>query len=60
LLFLTHNLPLARGIADGVAVMHAGTICEDGSVNDVLQAPKDRCPAQLHADAPKMTAAVAG
>jgi ABC-type dipeptide/oligopeptide/nickel transport system ATPase component len=53
LLFLTHNLPLARSIADDVVVMQAGAISEEGSVNDVLRAPKDPYPAQLLADAPK-------
>jgi len=60
LLFLTHNLPLARSIADDVVVMQAGAICEEGSVNDVLRAPKDPYPVQLLADAPKLTVAVDG
>lgn len=57
LLFITHNLPLVRSIADDV-VMHEGAICEQGTVSEVLQAPKDRYTAQLRADAPKMTVAV--
>jgi len=41
LLFLTHNLSLTRSIADDVVVVQAGAICEEGSVNDPLRAPKD-------------------
>jgi ABC-type dipeptide/oligopeptide/nickel transport system ATPase component len=60
LLFLTHNLPRARSIAHDVVVMHEWAICEQGAVSDVLRAPKDPYPAQLLADAPKMTVAVDG
>ena len=57
LLFITHNLPLVRSIADNV-VMREGAVCEQGVVSEVLQAPKDPYTAQLLADAPKMTVAV--
>ena len=40
LLFLTHNLSLTRSNDDDVVVVQAGAICE-GSVNDLLRAPKD-------------------
>jgi peptide/nickel transport system ATP-binding protein len=57
LLFITHNLPLVRSVADDVAVMNKGRICEHGPVGEVLAAPRDPYTVQLLADAPKMTAA---
>jgi peptide/nickel transport system ATP-binding protein len=60
LLFITHNLPLVRSIADDVVVMHEGRICERGAVSDVLLAPKDPYTAQLLSDAPTMTVGADG
>ena len=60
LIFITHNLPLVRSIADQVVVMNQGTICESGTVAQVLEAPKDPYTTQLIADVPKLTAPVAG
>jgi peptide/nickel transport system ATP-binding protein len=39
LVFVTHDLAVARVIADRVAVMHAGRIVEVGPIDDVLQSP---------------------
>jgi peptide/nickel transport system ATP-binding protein len=39
-LFVTHNLALVRAIADRVAVLEQGVIVEDGSVDQVLDAPR--------------------
>jgi peptide/nickel transport system ATP-binding protein len=39
LVFVTHDLAVARVIADRVAVMHAGEIVEVGPVEDVLMSP---------------------
>jgi peptide/nickel transport system ATP-binding protein len=58
LIFITHNLPLVRSIADQVVVMNGGRICESGTVSQVLQDPKDPYTAQLLADVPKMTTLV--
>ncbi len=58
MIFITHNLPLVRSIADHVVVMNDGRICERGTVTEVLEAPKDPYTAQLLADVPKMTVAV--
>ena len=58
LLFITHNLPLVRSVADDVVVMHDGKICERGGVSDVLEAPKDAYNVQLLTGAPKMAVAV--
>jgi peptide/nickel transport system ATP-binding protein len=57
LLFITHNLPLVRSVADHVAVMNAGRICEQGTVSEVLQAPKDPYTVQLLTDAPRIAVA---
>ena len=43
-LFITHNLDLARFIADDVAVMHAGRIVEYGSSTDMLHCTRDSLP----------------
>jgi peptide/nickel transport system ATP-binding protein len=56
LLFITHNLPLVRSVADRVVVLHEGVICEEGPVDEVLTSPRDPYTIQLLADAPKMTA----
>jgi peptide/nickel transport system ATP-binding protein len=55
MIFITHNLPLVRSIADQVVVVNDGTICESGSVIQVLEAPKDPYTTQLLADVPKLT-----
>lgn len=52
LLFITHNLPLVRSIADDVTVISAGEICERGPVTDVLSAPSHAYTRQLLADVP--------
>ncbi len=57
LVFITHNLPLVRSIADHVVVMNQGTICERGPVDQVLQALQDADTQQLLADVPKLTVA---
>ncbi len=58
LIFITHNLPLVRSIADQVVVMNGGRICESGTVSQVLEAPKDAYTIQLLTDVPKMPAPV--
>ena len=52
LLFITHNLPLVRSIADDVTVISAGQICEHGPVGRVLTAPSHAYTRQLLADVP--------
>jgi peptide/nickel transport system ATP-binding protein len=52
LLFITHNLPLVRSIADDVTVISAGTICEHGPVGRVLSDPQHDYTRQLLADVP--------
>jgi peptide/nickel transport system ATP-binding protein len=52
LLFITHNLPLVRSIADDVTVISAGEICERGPVSQVLTTPSHAYTRQLLADVP--------
>jgi peptide/nickel transport system ATP-binding protein len=52
LLFITHNLPLVRSIADDVTVISAGQICERGPVRRVLTEPSHAYTRQLLADVP--------
>src|ERR1035438_7398785 len=52
LLFITHNLPLVRSIADDVTVISAGQVCERGPVTRVLTAPSHAYTRQLLADVP--------
>ena len=43
-LFITHNLDLAKPIADDVAVMHSGRIVEYGAPDDILRCQPDSLP----------------
>jgi peptide/nickel transport system ATP-binding protein len=58
MLFVTHNLPLVRSIAQRVAVMSKGRIVELGSVTQVLQAPKDSYTSRLLSDTPSLEVAL--
>jgi peptide/nickel transport system ATP-binding protein len=39
LIWITHDLSVVAGLADDIAVMYAGRIVEQGSVDEVLDAP---------------------
>lgn len=41
MLFITHNLPLVRHIADWVMVLRAGKLVEEGSVDRLFSCPSD-------------------
>jgi peptide/nickel transport system ATP-binding protein len=58
MLFVTHNLPLVRSIAQRVAVMSQGIIIELGDVDQVLGAPKDAYTKRLLSDTPSLEVAV--
>jgi peptide/nickel transport system ATP-binding protein len=58
MLFVTHNLPLVRSIAQRVAVLSQGRIVELGSVDQVLESPMDPYTRRLLADTPSLEAAV--
>jgi peptide/nickel transport system ATP-binding protein len=59
MLFVTHNLPLVRSIAQRVAVMSGGRIVELGPVDQVLQDPADEYTRRLLADTPSLETATA-
>jgi peptide/nickel transport system ATP-binding protein len=59
MLFVTHNLPLVRSIAQRVAVMSSGRIVELGTVERVLQSPADDYTQRLLADTPSLETALA-
>ena len=59
MLFVTHNLPLVRSIAQRVAVMNKGRIVELGSVDTVLLEPEDGYTRALLADTPSLEAVTA-
>ncbi|MGI9054071.1 MAG: ABC transporter ATP-binding protein [Ilumatobacteraceae bacterium] len=54
MLFVTHNLPLVRSIADRTAVMADGRILEVGPTEDVLTRPEQEYTRRLLADTPQI------
>jgi oligopeptide/dipeptide ABC transporter ATP-binding protein len=58
MLFVTHNLPLVRSIAQRVAVMSQGHIIELGDVDQVLGSPKDEYTRRLLSDTPSLEVAL--
>jgi peptide/nickel transport system ATP-binding protein len=59
MLFVTHNLPLVRSLAQHVAVMADGVIVEFGETSRVLTEPEQMYTKRLLADTPSITAAAA-
>ena len=60
LLFVTHNLPLVRSIADTVAVMNQGSIVELGPTESVIGSPQQEYTQRLIADTPSIEASRSG
>jgi peptide/nickel transport system ATP-binding protein len=58
MLFVTHNLPLVRSIAQRVAVMSEGRIVELGSVEQVLESPVNPYTRRLLSDTPSLEVAL--
>ena len=54
MLFVTHNLPLVRSIAQRVAVMSEGVIVELGSAADTLSDPQQEYTRRLLEDTPRI------
>jgi peptide/nickel transport system ATP-binding protein len=57
MLFITHNLGVVASIADTVLVMERGSLCETGSVDEVLSAPTNDYTRSLLNAAPSLTEA---
>jgi peptide/nickel transport system ATP-binding protein len=57
MLFVTHNLPLVRSLAQQVAVMADGRIVELGPVDRVIERPDQEYTRRLLADTPSITGA---
>jgi peptide/nickel transport system ATP-binding protein len=57
MLFITHNLPLVRSIAQRVAVLSQGRIVELGETGQVLTDPRQDYTRQLLADTPSLETA---
>ncbi len=60
MLFVTHNLPLVRSIAQKVVVLADGKVVEAGPTERVLTAPTEAYTQRLLADTPSIAAAIAG
>jgi peptide/nickel transport system ATP-binding protein len=58
MLFVTHNLPLVRSIAQRVAVMSDGRIVELGSVEQILESPVNPYTRRLLSDTPSLEVAL--
>ena len=54
LVVITHELPIARRVADRVAVMHQGRVVEEGPVESVLAHPTDPYTRSLLKSEPKL------
>ncbi|MEQ3549340.1 ABC transporter ATP-binding protein [Pseudonocardia nematodicida] len=57
MLFVTHNIALAREVADRIAVLQGGRIVEQGTVEEVLADPQHSYTRELLEHTPSMTAA---
>ncbi len=54
ILFITHDIAVARKISDRIAVIYEGRIVEEGPTSQVLTAPKHACTRALIASAPSL------
>ncbi|MEY4606014.1 MAG: hypothetical protein RLY45_774, partial [Actinomycetota bacterium] len=58
MLFVTHNLPLVRSLAQRVVVMADGKVVEVGDTETVLTAPEQEYTRRLLADTPSIAAVI--
>ena len=54
ILFISHEIAIARKISDRIAVMFQGIILEEGPTNEILSYPTNRHTKQLIASAPSL------
>lgn len=57
LVFITHNLALVRSVAQRAVVLSDGRIVEQGTVDQILENPRDPYTQRLIGDMPKLAAA---
>jgi peptide/nickel transport system ATP-binding protein len=57
MVFITHNLALVRSIAQDAVVLCEGRVVESGSVDEVLEHPKQEYTIRLMEDVPKLARA---
>jgi peptide/nickel transport system ATP-binding protein len=57
MVFITHNLALVRSIAQDAVVLREGRVVETGSVDEVLEHPKQEYTIRLMEDVPKLARA---
>ncbi|MCB0984874.1 MAG: ABC transporter ATP-binding protein [Ilumatobacteraceae bacterium] len=60
MVFVTHNLPLVRSIAERVVVLADGQVVEAGPTDVVLASPEQEYTKRLLADTPRLSAATGG
>jgi peptide/nickel transport system ATP-binding protein len=60
MLFITHNLGVVASIADSVLVMEQGSLCESGTVTEVLTMPSHDYTRRLLSAAPSLPEAAVG
>jgi peptide/nickel transport system ATP-binding protein len=60
MLFITHNLGVVACIADSVLVMERGSLCETGSVAEVLTMPSNDYTRRLLSAAPSLPEVAVG
>lgn len=56
MVFITHDLGLVRDVADRVAVLHAGRVCESGTAGEVLDHPDHEVTQRLLASSLSLSA----
>ena len=54
IVMVTHNLGLARKIADRIAIMYKGVIIEQGDAGEIIGSPKEEYTKRLIEDVPKL------
>jgi peptide/nickel transport system ATP-binding protein len=54
MIFITHNIALARSIAQSVVVLRQGTVAESGPAEQILEHPADPYTQRLMKDVPKL------
>jgi peptide/nickel transport system ATP-binding protein len=60
MLFITHNLPLVRSIAQQVVVMQSGRVVEVGSTEQIFSLPQEAYTRDLLVNTPSLSSAIAG